>query len=659
MFEQIPFRTIEYQWETFLYSPKIKPKQNYENTFGYKVLTRDSNGIADEINFSIYFPENCNIYIVGEFNEWGKCKKQELEKFRLEKIDDFYSIKLNNLKHKEQYLYLINGIYLRDPATILFDQNGNSIFWDFDDPSTYKLKNNKPERLHRATKIIQTDVVGLVAKWFEYDKKSKMLSESEDDLFTFIKNCGVLEKIKELGFNTIQFLPTSQSIDGDNWKFRYLVAYPYAIHKSFGNPDSFLALIDKCHELGLAVIIDLVISHCPNKNFKLFYINGEDVGLNNWKLKNNNSIFLDETTSWGTRRYAYHNEFIKNYLIESSLLFLTKYFVDGFRIDNVDGILRFEEHGDGKDRPGGREFLQKLIKSCYEYDSECLIHLESHYFYGDNAKNLVVPFSFSKQSLGATAYNDSRITYFLHSEFMPKSADKISIWTLENIRKEKEWGKSNSTIVDFHNHDAAAGLMYGRATGSYAFDALTLNDPQLKSHAIGKIKVMESFIAFGCEGRILDLLQTFLLQKGTFEHDCSIHWNDLNINSSKQVVLFKKQINVLLDRPAFWPENNINRNYTNVDETNKILVISRFDTTQNSFEKYYILINFSGAKQKNYCFGVEENKEFEMILNSECEKIESKKYLPKSSSKFEFFSKEIELNEIEPYQILIFRTKLK
>ncbi|MGE0793124.1 MAG: alpha-amylase family glycosyl hydrolase [Candidatus Woesearchaeota archaeon] len=653
MIENIPLRAINYQWETVLYSPKIEPKKEYKNKFGYKVLERKE-GKAKKVEFKVYSKNiEEDIYLIGEFNNWGK---KNLENFKLKKQEDFSSIIIDCIKHNEPYLYLIDEKYLRDPATILFDDTGNSIFWDFDDETSYKLKFNKPERIHTSIKILQTDIIGLVAKWFEFDKNSKTLAESKKDLFTYISECGVLEKINELGFNAIQFLPIAQSIDGDNWKYRYLVTYPFAIHKNFGNPNSFLKMIDKCHELGIIVILDAVLSHCPYKDYKMCNIEGKDIGLHNWKTKNNNEIYLDETTTWGTKRYKYDDENVRNYLIESVINFLTNYFVDGFRIDNVDGILRFNESGDGKERPGGLEFLQKLNKEIYYYDSSAIIDLEAHYFYGDNAKNLVAPFSFSKKSLGATAYNSSRITYYLHSEYMPKSADKISIWKLEHIREEKEWGKSNSTVGDFHNHDAAAGLMYGRATGSYAYDALTLNKPELHNHAIGKIKVMESFIAFGLEGRILDILQTFLLQKGTFEHDSSIDWKKLNQHEIEEVVELKKQINIILDKPAFWIENAINRKYINVDDNYKILVIERKDSTQKTNETYYILINFSGSEIQNYSFGVEEENKLILVLDSENlkEKYEES-ILPKKSNKFEFFSREVNLKQIKPYQIYVFK----
>lgn len=654
--EIIPLRSVHYQWESLLYRKDLCIQESYEQRFGTKVLVRNEDGTASKVKFSLYTNAD-EVYLIGPFNNWKKDKDYKLSRTN----EGMRSIVTEKIKHKDPYLFLADDQSLRDPTSVYFDDEGNSIFWDFEDPKTYKKKYSNPDTLHRATKILQTDPVGLVAKWFTYDNNYKNLAESGMDLFTYIRNCGVLEKIKDLGFNTIQFLPVAQSIDGDNWKFRYLVAYPFAVHKNWGDPDSFAALIDECHKLDIAVIIDAVLSHCPFKDFKLFELNGEDVGIHKWKNNDNNPTYLDEYTPWGTMRFRYGDPQIRRYLVESALHFLHKYSVDGFRFDNVDGILRFGDNGDGDERPHGRLFMREIIRSIYTFNPLALIHLESHYFFGDNAKMLVAPLTSDPRALGATAYNSSRLTYYFHKEFMPKAVEDISVWRFEHIREEKEWGRSNSTVADFHNHDAAAGLMPERATGSYAYDALILKNPDLKYHAIGKIKVMEAIISFGCEGRTLDLLQTFLLQLGTFEHDSSIHWNLLNNQSSSEVVTYKKKVNELLEHPSFWHENTLYRKFINVDEKNKILVIKREDKTTKTNTSFYIIINLSSKPLNGYAIGLEKSGNYELIFNSDEKQYGGndtssiKNLFAKKSSNFEHFSKEIVIDTIAPYQILVLK----
>lgn len=657
----IPLRSIFYQWESLLYRENLKRSETYNQEFGYIVNSRNETGKATDIKFRVYSNSFDDIYLVGPFNDWGKSN---LEKYKFTCLEDsgFHEFITNEIKHKDPYLFQTRNELLRDPAAILFDDDGNCIFWDFDDPSTYKKKFAGPNTLRRASVVLQTDLPGLVSNWFKYDSSAKKIDEKEGDLFTYIRTCGVLEKIKELGFNTIQFLPISQSIDGDNWKFRYLVPYSFALQKNWGNPDSFTALVDKCHELGIAVVCDLILSHCPHKDYQLFGRSGEDIGPHKWITKYHEETYLQEYTPWGTMRFRYGDANIRRYLTESALHYLTKYGIDGFRIDNVDGILREGDHGQGNEREYGRSFMRELIDQVYQHNPFAIIHLESHYFYGDNAKMLVSPLAIDGRALGATAYNSSRLTYYFHKEYMPKSVEETSVWRFEHIRDEKEWGRSNSTIADFHNHDAAAGLMHGRATGSYAYDALILKNPDLAFHAIGKIKVMEAIIAFGCEGRFLDLLQTFLLQMGTFEHDSSIQWDLLKNNpDSKKVISYKQRINHIVQHPAFFPENTIYRKYVNVDENSKVLVIKREDKTNKTKDVFYIVINLSNNELHNYAIGVEKRGKYSLIFDSDIEEYrgtckfsqQPEIFSSQKSSNFALFTQEINFSRIGPYQVLI------
>ena len=496
--------------------------------------------------------------------------------------------------------------------------------------------------------------------------KNKPKTES---IFSFIINSGVIDIIADLGFNTIQFLPVSQSIDGDNWKYRFLSPFPFALQKNWGNPDEFRNLVDEFHKRGIAVILDIILSHVPFKNFKLFDMAGEDVGIHRWikydsskKSSKKEQIFLGEETEWGTKRYRYEDSLIRRFGVESALHFMTRFGVDGFRVDNVDGILRRGPNGQGDDRPGGRLFLRELAKEIYRIDSSAILNYEAHYFYGGNARLLVAPIDFSNKALGATAYSSSRLTYYFHTVLMPKSADDLSVKKLEDISREKVEGESNSTIADFHNHDAAAGLMAGRATGSYAYDALILGDEKLHFHAIGKIKIMSAFISFFTEGRTLDLLQSFLLQKGSFEHNSSIDWGlffETNYKS-KTLINFKKEINKLMDRPAFWPENTLFRECVFVDDSRKILVVKREDRTQNTKEKYYVLINFSSKTSPSIKFPVTSG-DYEVVFDDftqQTNKTPNSEYLSRiftskkdSSGEWDF----LELPKVNPYNIIVLK----
>jgi len=592
-----------------------------------------------------YFPTQTEIYLIGEFNNWGR-DKANLHKYQFNSENfPIYKFDAKDLAHKTAYLIHVDGKNYVDPRSVFFNKEMHSIFWDFASPDSYQIKSKSLNFKNKSNIIVQSDLPGLIS-WYRAEKSEfkNLLGQEipKDKYYKFIAQSGIIDKIKNLGFNMIQFLPTSKSIDGDNWKFRYLSGYPFSINDDWGNPDEYREMIDAFHEQGVGIIHDAIYSHFPHKKYTM---NGNFDFICNLP-----DFFRGDDTSWGTKRYNYADKNVRDFLVDSATHFIDDYKIDGFRIDNVDGILRFGESGDGADRPGSREFLRELNTKIYEKNPNAVVNFEAHYFKDDNAKRLIGDLDEDKLNLGATAYSSSREAFFFQSEYMIKSAPLIKVSRIKEILEDKVWGESNSCIGEFHNHDAAAGLMEGRATGSYAYDAIIRNDHHLHYHAIGKIKVMETIVSLCLEGRCLDLIQTFLMQTGTFEHDSTIHWYLEMIEANQALLNFKREINKIMLDPDFSPKEVSSRKLINVDEDNKVLVFEKGD--------HLIFINLSADMIPEYEFKVSDFKIkdcFELIFNSD-----EFKYCGSGRSMYEdkyFVEKNnmLKLGWISAYEILVFR----
>lgn len=663
---------VQYQWEKFLLDDKPqKSLDAYKPSFGPVVLERNPDGTAKSVRFQVLIDNpSSEVYLIGKFNEWGQDAMGVADlQFEMDEHQLMGTLTTDAVKHGDPYkLYVRQDgklYYMQDPAAPFFDKEGNSIFHDFEDPSAYKMNFPFIDTHHRSTRVMQTDLPGLIAHWSDKDGRlGKDVPEHE--YYRFISLSGVIEMVKSLGFNTIQFLPFAQSIDGPNWKYRYLIPFQFAVQNRWGSPDEFARMIDTFHKHDIAVIGDFVIGHAPHKDFKVFGYDASENGIHIWKNRHGTPLYLKEETSWGTMRWDNDNHKVRRFLIESCLHFMKHYRIDGFRIDNVDGIIRYGENGEGEERPNGRVFLRELNQELYDYNPQALIHYEAHYFHEDNAKMLVVPMEDDQRALGATAYNSSRITYYMHREYMPKDAKKISPWRFRDITEEKEWGQSNSTIADFHNHDAAAGLMDMRCTGSYAYDTMTIKQPHNHSHALGKIKAMEAVISFITEGRTLDLVQTFLLQNGTFEHDTSIHWHLTFIEVSKNTLAYKAAVNKLMDDPAFWPMFVCNRKILNVDDVNKIIVIERSADYNGKSSRFIIVINLSAWVHHNYQVGVDVDTPYKVVLNSDRFAYAGlgmtaypDELHPVATDQFELLNKAVVLDKIAPYGVVVLESVLR
>ncbi|MCA9486511.1 MAG: hypothetical protein KC548_02570, partial [Nanoarchaeota archaeon] len=298
----------KYQWEKCYHEQTpTKDMGSWKSRFGPQVLERNEDGSAKSVQFSLLKDSKAYVYLIGDFNNWEQdLNKLGEYKFSSDEHNIFATLTLTNIvKHKAAYKLLVVDLegkrILQDPAASYFDDMGNSVFWDFQDPSSYRQQQNTINTFTRSTKILQTDLPGLITHYS--DKQSRCGKDVHPkNYYKFISESGVIDSIKELGFNTVQFLPFAQSIDGENWKFRYLVPFQFAIQKNWGTPDEFARMVDAFHERGIAVIGDFVLGHLPFKDYSIFGQDCKENGLQVWKKDNGTDLYLKDETSWGTKR---------------------------------------------------------------------------------------------------------------------------------------------------------------------------------------------------------------------------------------------------------------------------------------------------------------------------------------------------------------------
>jgi 1,4-alpha-glucan branching enzyme len=137
-----------------------------------------------------------------------------------------------------------------------------------------------------------------------------------------------LEYIADLGFNCLQLMPTAEF--GGIWGYnsRQLLAS----HGPWGSAAEMRALVDRAHELGLAVLFDVVLNHGAAKRNELWMYDG--FGPNN-----NGGIYFEggKSTPWGMQ-FSWHKAEVQDYLKQACRTWIEEYGVDGLRFDSVHNM---------------------------------------------------------------------------------------------------------------------------------------------------------------------------------------------------------------------------------------------------------------------------------------------------------------------------------
>jgi 1,4-alpha-glucan branching enzyme len=170
----------------------------------------------------------------------------------------------------------------------------------------------------------------------------------------------VLPVIISSGYNTIQLMAIQEHPFYGS--FGYHVSSFFAASSRFGPPEDLKALIDKAHESGIRVIMDLVHSHSV-KNFN------EGLGLfdgspGQYFHTNNRRDHI----AWDSLCFDYGKDNVLHFLLSNCRYWLEEYKFDGFRFDGVTSMIYYN-HG-----------LEKSFTSYDDYfdggqDADALIYL--------------------------------------------------------------------------------------------------------------------------------------------------------------------------------------------------------------------------------------------------------------------------------------------
>ena len=131
-----------------------------------------------------------------------------------------------------------------------------------------------------------------------------------------------LPRLAEIGVTAIELMPVNAFGGTRNWGYDGVL--PYAPAESYGTPDELKALVDRAHELGISVFLDVVYNHFgPDGNYLGEYAS---------------AFFHPEVkTPWGGA-VAVDEEAPRRFFIDNALMWLEEYRIDGLRFDAVHAI---------------------------------------------------------------------------------------------------------------------------------------------------------------------------------------------------------------------------------------------------------------------------------------------------------------------------------
>ena len=149
----------------------------------------------------------------------------------------------------------------------------------------------------------------------------------------------VLERIARAGYNAVQLMAVAEHPYYGS--FGYHVSNFYAVSSRFGTPDDLRMLIDRAHELGLIVLLDLIHSHCvKNIHEGLNHFDGTEYQYFHAGARG-------QHVAWDSLCFDYGKIEVLRFLLSNIRYWLEEYGFDGFRFDGVTSMC-YIDHGLGR-----------------------------------------------------------------------------------------------------------------------------------------------------------------------------------------------------------------------------------------------------------------------------------------------------------------------
>ncbi|MCQ2437305.1 MAG: alpha-amylase family glycosyl hydrolase, partial [Clostridia bacterium] len=291
---------------------------SFANGYLYYGIRRTEKGwIARE-----WAPGADEVHLIGDFNNWDRSSHP------MKRLDSgVWEIELkgkNALLEGQAIKLQIrrgNQVFDRIPAYIrrtAFDPNARSLTGIVYDPERpYPWTDGGYGKRKLSSPLIYEAHVGMAQEY-----------EGIGTYREFADN--VIPRIVKDGYNCIQLMAIAAHPYYGS--FGYQVTNFFAPSSWSGAPDDLKYLVNKAHEAGLFVLLDVVHSHaCPNVGEGLNRFDGTE-----------NQYFLEgdrgNHPAWGTKPFDYGKHEVIHFLLSNLKYWLQDYHFDGFRLHGVTSM---------------------------------------------------------------------------------------------------------------------------------------------------------------------------------------------------------------------------------------------------------------------------------------------------------------------------------
>lgn len=506
----------------------------------------------NEYTFTLFAPNNNKAKLIADFNDW---KEVPMEK----STDGYFRLTVKLADGEYQYKFAVqtkSWFYEEDEWKTFTDPYATDV-----DPPTQ----NSILKIKNGEKIVdeyvwQHDDVALPQNHalVIYEMHVADFSGGEDDGYNRGKYADVIAKLnylEELGVNALELMPLKESPGDFNWG--YSPIHYFSPDNNYGSTAELKEMIDKCHALGMRIIVDGVYNHASTEN-PLTQIDHDYWFRHEGK---------DPEQNWGPEfDYEKTDERFdirpaKRFINDSIRYWIHEYRIDGVRFDAAKQIGNFEA-------------LESFVYNSREMSKEKPFFTVAEFI--PPSPEITEPFGPVE-----SCWNDS----FMYAMVEYLSGEEANLEKLKNAINPLRLGFKGATSVTNYlaNHDQNRLL---RKLGEKGI----LGDEAFLRAKLGALILLT---AVGVP--MIWMGEEFGEYVPMSEASNKINWTLLESNASKNLHDYYKTLIKLRTTNSAFHAPNIRFFFE--DEKTKVLAFERFDDSGNVA---VVIVNFSDDDLENF-----------------------------------------------------------
>jgi 1,4-alpha-glucan branching enzyme len=555
-------------------------------------------GDATGVYFAVWAPNAQRVSVVGDFNGWDG----RVNPMRKLIGSGVWELFLPGIKQGTHYKFEIRAqtgaLLLKSDPFAFFNQHGKSTASLVYDLERYDWNDGGWMESRRTRNWPGSPISIYEVHLGSWRRKAE---EGNRHLSYLELTETLLPYVLEMGYTHIELLPVAEHPFEGSWG--YQVTNYYAPTSRFGTPDEFRHFIDKCHQVGIGVILDWVPAHFPKDAHALAEFDGTH-------LYEHMDPRQGEQQDWGTLIFNFGRNEVRNFLIGNALFWLDKYHIDGLRVDAVASMLYLDySRKPGQWIPnvfGGREnldaiyFLKRFNEVCYEHFPGIMTIAEE-----------------------STAWPGvSRPTYLGGLGFGFK-------WNMGWMHDFLQYMSLDPIFRRFHHGNITFSLLYAFQENFVlvlSHDEVVYGKRSLLSKMPGdewqKFANLRMFLAwmYGHPGKKLLFMGSEFGQLNEWNHDTSLDWQLVSLPPHDGLRRLVQHLNYIYkSEPALWQLDDSYEGFDWIDLHDADNSVVSFLRKSREGDVVAFVVNATPMVRYDYRLGVPESGFYREFINTDAE----------------------------------------